>query len=101
MKITVEETPGALKFKEIVVRKPITSDYVAAQMMLGPGAGQMALFQAVLAVCGIFDGEKKTYEDLNKMDGWDFFELLGSISPKTAEEWQKQFSSSQKTEISR
>lgn len=80
MKIKVEETSGSIKYKEIVIRKPIANDVLAAQMLVGE-TNQMEIFLALMAICGTFDGEKKTYEELRKMDGWDFFDVLTAISP--------------------
>jgi len=95
MKITVTDNPQAVRFANVEVRKPVTNDVIAAEMLVD-GKSPMSMFLALMATCCTFDGEKKTFEELKYLDGWDFFELLASISPATAEELARQLSTSVK-----
>lgn len=95
MKINVIKNPLAVRFENVEVKKPITEDIIAAEMLVD-AKSNMSMFLALMATCCTFDGEKKTFEELKYLDGWDFFELLASISPATAEELARQLSTSVK-----
>lgn len=96
MKITRKENEY-IEVKNVEIREPLVGDFIKAEMIAGKSEGlQFAL--ALLSVIATFDGKRLDIDDIKKLRGRDFLELVKESSNFGMEELAKQLINSQDTQ---
>jgi hypothetical protein len=96
MKITRKENEY-IEVKNVEIREPLVGDFIKAEMIAGKSEGlQFAL--ALLSVIVTFDGKRLDIDDIKKLRGRDFLELVKESSNFGMEELAKQLINSQDTQ---